>query len=135
LPIHVVIAPLTNETGRPLAEIEAAVLPALNDKVAHREGLVLLARGEHVAGRCEVSLVPVVRRSTHDGGHLAVRLVLGVRWRSDGSPIGTVDKRLTKESVSPSDHASEDQLLTMAAELAAESFVTNAHAFTEPAED
>lgn len=130
-----VIAPLTNETGRPLAEIEAAVLPALSDKVAHREGLVRLERGDRVAGRCEVSLVPVVRPFTYDGGYLAVRLVLSVRWRSDGSLIGSVDKRLTKERVSPNDHTSEDQVLTLAAELAAESFVTRAHAFTDPADE
>lgn len=133
--IHVAIAPLTNETGRPLAEIEAAVLPVLRDEIAKGEGLVLLVGGARVAGRCEVSLVPVVRPFTRDDGHLAVRLVLGVLWRSDGSLIGSVDKRLAKESVSPDDHASEDEVLTLAAKLAAESFVASAHAFTAPADD
>jgi hypothetical protein len=129
--VHVTIAPLTNETGTPTAEIEAAVMPALEAKLAHLDGLVL-THGEHVAGRCEISLVPVARAFEYQPGILRVKLALGVRWRSDGSPIGAVDKTLTKEGTSPNDRASELQLLTMAAELGGEKLAVEVHSFTDP---
>ena len=130
--VHMTIAPLTNETGRPTAEIEAAVMPAIEQKLAqHRDGLVL-THGEHVVGRCEITLVTVAHRFDYQAGNLRVRLSLGVRWRADGSPIGNVDKALTKENVSPNDHESELQLLTLAAELGGEKLAADVHAFTDP---
>jgi hypothetical protein len=130
--VHVTIAPLSNETGRPLAEVEAAVMPVLERQLAQREGLVV-TRGEHLAGRCEISLVPVARPFDYAGGSLRVKVSLGVRWRSDGSLIGSVDKTLTKQSVSLDDRASELQLLTMAAELGGQQLAAHVHAFTDPA--
>jgi hypothetical protein len=107
---------------------------ALSAKVAHHDGIVL-THGEHVAGRCEVMLVPTARAFIYEGGNLRVRFGLRVQWRSDGSLIGSADKTLTKESVAPNDRASELQVLELAAGVAAEKFVEGAHAFVDPTVD
>ena len=129
--VYVTLTPLTNKTGRPTAELDAIVRSAIVRKLEAAPEVVL-SKESHVAGRCELVLGPGVRAFEYGGGNLRVSFDLSVR-RPDGTLIGGAPKSLSKEGVGNADHASEDQVLTRAAELAAEDLIARAKGVTQSA--
>lgn len=136
---YVAVSPIANQTGRPQSELDAVVMPAVIGKL-DAAGSVQVAPAQESAAQARTTikgrklkggfyLAVAVDKPNYSGGRLVVKVRLGVFSYPNKSLIGNVDKTLTQEGVGAADKAAEDNLIGMAAGLAAEQFAQNASAF------
>lgn len=136
---YVALSPIANQTGRPQAELDAIVVPAVLGKLDSAGSVqVAPAKESPTDARTAIKgrklkggfyLAVAVDKPNYSGGRLVVKVRVGVFSYPNKSLIGNVDKTLTQEGVAASDKAAEDNLIGMAAGLAAEQFAQNASAF------
>ena len=131
---YVAISPITNNTGRPLDEVERAILPALRGKIESLGGYQLAPAKEGMeTARATISkrklkgyyLAVSVERFDYAGGNLRVRVKCAVFDYPGKNLRGEVPAGLTQAGVRPGDHSAEQNLMGMAAERAAELFAQN----------
>ncbi|HWL89122.1 MAG TPA: HEAT repeat domain-containing protein, partial [Polyangiaceae bacterium] len=131
---YVAISPINNNTGRPLDEVERAILPALRGKIESLGGYQLAPAKEGMeAARSTISkrrlkgyyLAVSVERFDYSGGNLRVRVKCAVFDYPGKNLRGEVPAGLTQAGVQPGDHSAEQNLMGMAAERAAELFAQN----------
>ncbi len=131
---YVAISPITNNTGRPLDEVERAILPSLRGKIESLGGYQLAPAKESMeAAKSTISkrklkgyyLAISVERFDYTGGNLRVRVKCAVFDYPGKNLRGEVPAGLTQTGVQPGDHSAEQNLMGMAAERAAELFVQN----------
>ncbi|WP_394827182.1 HEAT repeat domain-containing protein [Pendulispora albinea] len=131
---YVAISPITNNTGRPLEEVERAILPALRGKIESLGGYQLAPAKEGVdAARATITkrklkgyyLSVSVERFDYAGGNLRVRVKCAVFDYPGKNLRGEVPAGLTQAGVRPNDRSAEQNLMGMAAERAAELFAQN----------
>lgn len=136
-PVHVTIRrEIANSSGRPVTEIENLVRPAITGRLRVASGIVV-AQGEHVPDRCEVSFGVRVAPFDYSAGKLRVTVRIDVLSEPERSTLGNIEKKLTKEEVHGHEEASENELLQLASERAAEDLAKNIRRFVsdEPAQD
>jgi len=131
---YVAISPITNNTGRPLDEVERAILPALRGKIESLGGYQLAPAKEGLdSARATISrrklkgyyLAVSVERFDYAGGNLRVRVKCAVFDYPGKNLRGEVPAGLTQSGVRQGDHSAEQNLMGMAAERAAELFAQN----------
>jgi hypothetical protein len=135
---YIALSSVANSTGRPQGDVEAIVLKAIKSKL-DAAGSVQLAPAKETPddARKKMSdrkmkglyLTIAVDRFDYSNGNLRVKVKLGVFTYPGKSLVGNVDKGVTKEGVSATDKASEDQLLELASSFASEQVAQNASAF------
>lgn len=135
---YVALSSVSNSTGRGQSEVERLVIKAIRAKLEAAGSMQLApssespdaARGVLKKRKLKGFYLSVaVDKFDYSGGHLKVRVKVGVFTYPGKSLLGNVDRALTKEGVRGSDASSEDQLMELAAGLAAEQFAQNASAF------
>ncbi|WP_394842425.1 HEAT repeat domain-containing protein [Pendulispora brunnea] len=131
---YVAISAITNNTGRPIEEVERAILPALRGKIESLGGYQLAPAKEGMdAARATISkrklkgyyLAISVEKFDYAGGNLRVRVKCAVFDYPGKNLRGEVPAGLTQAGVRPGDHSAEQNLMGMAAERAAELFAQN----------
>jgi hypothetical protein len=132
---YVALSKITNNTGRPDAEIDAVVLGAIQSKLGELGKYELAPAGQSpAAAQAAMSgrglkgyyLSIVVSRFDYSGGNLKVKVTLTVFSYPGKAMRGDVPVSPVQSGVSPGDKSSEDNLMQMAAahgvELFAQSF-------------
>ncbi|WP_394831866.1 HEAT repeat domain-containing protein [Pendulispora rubella] len=131
---YVAVSPITNNTGRPIEEVERAILPALRSKIESLGGYQLAPAKEGMdAARATIAkrklkgyyLAISVEKFDYAGGNLRVRVKCAVFDYPGKNLRGEVPAGLTQAGVRPGDHSAEQNLMGMAAERAAELFTQN----------
>lgn len=135
---YIALSTVANSTGRAQADVEGIVLKAIKAKL-DSAGTVQLAPSKETPDAAKkkmadrkmkgLYLAIAVDRFDYANGNLRVKVKLGVFTYPGKSLVGNVDKGVTKEGVSPTDKASEDQLMELAAAFASEQVAQNASAF------
>ena len=135
---YIALSSVANSTGRPQTEVEGIVMKAIKSKL-DAAGTVQLAPSKETPDDAKkkmserkmkgLYLAIAVDRFDYSSGNLRVKIKLGVFTYPGKSLVGNVDKGVTKEGVSATDKASEDQLLELAASFASEQVAQNASAF------
>jgi hypothetical protein len=135
---YIALSSVANSTGRPQGDVEAIVLKAIKSKL-DAAGSVQLAPSKETPEDARkkmanrkmkgLYLAIAVDRFDYSNGNLRVKVKLGVFTYPGKSLVGNVDKGVTKEGVSATDKASEDQLLELASSFASEQVAQNASAF------
>ncbi len=129
---YIALSKITNNTGRPNADIDAVVLGAIRAKLATLGVAQVAPAGETpTAARGVVSsrhlkgyyLSIVVDAFDYSGGDLRVKVKLAVFTYPGKDLRGEVPVTPVQSGVSPGDHGSEDNLMALAAGHAVELFV------------
>jgi hypothetical protein len=135
---YVALSSVSNSTGRGQSDVDRLVVKAIRAKLEAAGTMQLAPSAESAdAARGVLKkrklkgfyLSVAVDKFDYSGGHLKVRVKVGVFTYPGKSLLGNVDRALTKEGVRSGDASAEDQLMELAAGLAAEQFAQNASAF------
>lgn len=128
---YVALSKISNNTGRPPAEIDAVVLTAIRDKLNGLGGYQIAPAGETPdAARAVISnrhlkgyyLFISVDKFDYSGGNLRVKVKLAVSTYPGKDLKGEVPVSPVQSGVQPGDKTSEDNLMTLAAAHAVELF-------------
>jgi hypothetical protein len=128
---YVALSKVTNNTGRPQAEVDAVVLGAIQAKLASLGNAQLAPVGESpTAARGVISgrhlkgyyLSILVDKFDYSGGNLRVKVKLAVFTYPGKDLRGEVPVSPVQSGVSPGDKSSEDNLMGLAAGHAVELF-------------
>lgn len=135
---YVALSNVSNSTGRGQSEVDKIVIAAMRKKLDAAGSMQIApasetpdaARGVLKKRKLKGFYLSIaVDKFDYRGGQLKVRVKVGVFTYPGKSLLGNLDRTLTKEGVRPNDASAEDQLLDLAAALAAEQFAQNASAF------
>ena len=122
---------MTNKTSRPAAEVDAIVRAALQDKILSKKGYAVAPKSETPAQGGQIVkakklkgffLVATVEAPVYGGGDLT-QLVRVTMWTyPEKSLQGEFAPKLTQSGTNKGDTQSENVLMKMCAENAAETF-------------
>ena len=131
---YVAISPITNNTGRPQADIDAQVIPAIQAKLASIGGFQLAPPNETpTAARAVMSkrklkgyyLSVSVDKFDYSDGNLRVRVKVAVFDYPGKNLRGEVPSGMTQTGARSGDTSSENNLMGMTAARAVELFAQN----------
>jgi hypothetical protein len=128
---YIALSKVTNNTGRPQADVDAVILPAIQAKLASLGSAQVAPTGESpTAARGVISsrhlkgyyFSILVDKFDYSGGNLRVKVKLAIFTYPGKDLRGEVPVSPVQSGVQPGDKASEDNLMGLAAGHAVELF-------------